>query len=205
MKISKKRLSRSRKKYYRFFFKNKSAPDYLIPGSIIHKFEAVLEDSIFFTDEDHILKWITHGDTLVEVSFDSTHPSYCQLPNTYFVENEKYCGNAILTGRCIDLNSIEMYEFICRRWNMVADDFHALQRHLILASAFDTLKMLWEFKYSVCGSIDREDDMAEALVLLRIRALECNRENASKILFCKDFDTLIAYINTPYTKSNDVQ
>ena len=195
MKISKIKLSKSGKKYYRFFYKDIEPQLSFVNGNFIERPHSMLEDSIFFAEEKHIIKWIDHGDILAEVLFDSSHPLFEKLPNTYFVTNDIYCGKAIILGKFIQLNQFEMSKFIIEHFDFNKSTNH-LQHHLIKNKAYDTLEQIWKHKYDILGAHDKNNDLLEAIALIKAEFLpNCTLEQKSKYLNCNDWDTLKRFFN----------
>lgn len=191
MKISKMTLAKSGKKFYRFFYKDRESQNSCVEGCVIKRPWAMLEDSIFFADEENIHQWITHGDTLAEVVFSIEHPYFASLPDKYFVVGDKYCGNELIVGQKISINDPGMVDFICLHWDYYKENFCGLQQHLIFTKAIDTLEKLWDYRHLVLGEGNRKTEMANAVLQVKLVYLKQQSiADQKRYQECKDWDTI---------------
>lgn len=190
MYITKDALSRSGKKYYRFFSPGNESKLSVIDGNYICRPNSMIEDGIFFAEEEHAIEWIFNGDSLAEVIFDPAHPLFARLPNLYFVESQKYSGKAVIIGKPIHLNQIEMFEFIKKHFDF-SNSTSSLQMHLIKNKAYDTLERVWKFKYSKVGNDQYESDLSDAIAYIKIAHFDRNNlEDCMKYQNCNNWDEL---------------
>lgn len=195
MFVDKNMLAENGKKFYKFFFRHQLNSNRhwtpLSENAITYNSNNSEFEGIFFAEEDDIMNWFELGDTLVEVIFDKGHPSYADLPDHYFTEARKYSGKAIICGHFIPMDSDEMVEFIKAHCNITKSTLDYMQNHLIYVRAFNTLRKLWEYKYSLHGDGDRKTDEDNAAIILRSHYRDYHDLDMTKIMLCNSFDELI--------------